>query len=186
MCNSEHHLDKCEEFLKINLDERSKFLARKSLCYDCYKSISSTHNVRNCTLRRINEICQKKYPFSLYGCTTKQKTVESLDTNGRGDKQNTTALLKNNCAQVGDVSCVTTFSGEFISMCVVPIKIRYQNTGKELSTYGVLDSCSQGTFIRKDIGQTLVASRFETQASVRTVNGNQTHSFLAVDSCKQR
>ena len=64
----------------------------------------------------------------------------------------------------------------------LPIKIKYQNTGKELNIYALLDSCGQLTFIRKDIVQILGASGYEIQISVKTFNGNETHSSLVVEN----
>ena len=83
--------------------------------------------------------------------------------------------MRNICNQVEDVSCVTTYSGEVISMCVVPIKIRYQNTGKEPSIYAVLDSCNQGVFIRKALPKLLEHQDMKHSR-------NQTHSSLAVEN----
>ena len=60
-------------------------------------------------------------------------------------------------------------------MCVVPIKIRYQNTGKEPSIYAVLDSCNQGVFIRKALPKLLEHQDMKHSR-------NQTHSSLAVEN----
>ena len=40
LCCHKHDLDNCEEHIKKSIEERSKFLARKKLCYGCYKPIS--------------------------------------------------------------------------------------------------------------------------------------------------
>ena len=53
MCNSGHDLGKCEEFLKKNWMREANFWQEKKMCYDCYKSISSTCNARTCTMMRI-------------------------------------------------------------------------------------------------------------------------------------
>ena len=90
--------------------------------------------------------------------------------------------MKNNCVQVEDVSSVTNCSGEVINMFVVPIKIRYQNTGNELNTYALLDSFSQGAFIRRDIVLNLGSSGYKTQTSLKTLDGNETHSTFAVQN----
>lgn len=65
----------------------------------------------------------------------------SFYRNGKGDTENATALLKNNCAQVENVSCAATTSGKVISTCRGPNKIMYQNTGKEHDIYALLYSC---------------------------------------------
>lgn len=92
--------------------------------------------------------------------------------------------MKNNYAQVEDLSCAKTRSGEVVSMRVDPIKIRYQNARKELNTYALLDSCSQETFKRKGIVQTIGASEYETQTSVKSLNENQFETSFAVENSK--
>ena len=39
LCQNNHDLDKCQEYMKKSLEERSKFLFQKKLCYGCYMSI---------------------------------------------------------------------------------------------------------------------------------------------------
>ena len=53
LCQRDHDLDKCEDFMKKSIEERSKFLARNKLCYGCYMPISSDHNARSCKQRRV-------------------------------------------------------------------------------------------------------------------------------------
>ena len=46
------------------------------------------------------------------------------------------------------MKCASVNTGtDVISMCVVPIKVQYCNSGKVLETHGLLDNCSQGIFI---------------------------------------
>ena len=46
------------------------------------------------------------------------------------------------------LKCASVNTGAVvISMCAVPIKVQYGNSGKVLETHALLDSCSQGTFI---------------------------------------
>ena len=77
------------------------------------------------------------------------------------------------------------YNGEVFSMCAVSLKIRYQNTGKELDTYTLLDSFSPVTFIRKDIVRTLEVSRYKTQISMKTLNRNQTNSSHGVENLEK-
>ena len=52
LCDGYHDLDDCDEYLKTPVEERSKFLAQKKLCYGCYDQINANHKARNCTKRR--------------------------------------------------------------------------------------------------------------------------------------
>ena len=52
---------------------------------------------------------------------------------------------------------------------------------KEVTTYAVLDNCSQGTFVKEDIHK-LEASGARTKITVKTMNDGQTHTIsTAVD-----
>ena len=120
---------------------------------------------------------------NITSCTySKAKDWRKLDKNGKRDFESASASLKNNCAQVEDVSYATTCSNKIISICMAPIKIRYQNTGKELNRCAPLYSWSQGTLIRKEIANTLGNSGYATQISVKTFNGNQIYSSVAVEN----
>ena len=46
-------------------------------------------------------------------------------------------------------------------MYIVPIKVRYVNKRKEVTTYALLDNCSQGTFVGEDIIHKLEVSKQE-------------------------
>ena len=47
LCQRDHDLDKCKDFMKKSIEDRSKFLARNQLCYGCYVPISLDHNARS-------------------------------------------------------------------------------------------------------------------------------------------
>ena len=55
-------------------------------------------------------------------------------------------------------------------MCVVPIQIHHPDSNKVLDTYAMLDSCSQGTFIKEEIIEKLGITRAEKIVTVKTLN----------------
>ena len=58
LCHNDHDLDKCQEYMKKSVEERSKFLFQKNLCYACYMPISTDHNSRGCKQRRMYDTCR--------------------------------------------------------------------------------------------------------------------------------
>ena len=76
LCSHKHDLDNCEEYMKKSIEERSKFLAQKKLCYGCYKPVLMSHYERACNDRRICQICKKNHPTGLHGYTPKQKAED--------------------------------------------------------------------------------------------------------------
>ena len=47
VCAKIYDLEQCKAYLTKSVDERSKYLSNKKLCYGCLKPISKTHTVRN-------------------------------------------------------------------------------------------------------------------------------------------
>ena len=68
-----------------------------------------------------------------------------------------------------------------VCMCIVPVVTRYVNKRKEVTTYALLDNCSQGTFVREDTIHKLEASGARTKATVKAMNDGKTHLSTAVD-----
>ena len=146
-------------------------------CYGCYKLISMSHNARTCNDRQICQICKKKHPTGLHDYTPKQKPG---DNNSRASNEKQNVTFKSNCVKLDDVSCSASCSDEIVSMCIVPVKIRYVNKRKEV-TYAFLDNCSQGNFLREDIIHKLEGSRARTKIKVKTMNSGQTHLSTPAD-----
>ena len=136
-----------------------------------------SHNARTCNDREICHICKKKYPTGLHGYNPKQK---ARDDNFSASEVTQNVTFKNNCAKFDDLSCSASCSDEIVSMCIVPVKIRYVNKRKEVITYALLNNCSQGTFV-EDITHKLEVPGARTKITVKTLNSGQTHLSTAVD-----
>ena len=108
LCDGYHDLDECDEYLKKPVEERSKFLAQKKLCYGCYDQINANHKARNCTKRRRCKICQRNHPSGLHGYRINNQTNStSQGGNTFGDTVNSRLTGMKNF--------------ETFSMCVVPV-----------------------------------------------------------------
>ena len=58
-------------------------------------------------------------------------------------------------------------------MCVVSIKITHAQTKREVSTFAMLDHCSQGFFIKNNIKERLGTSSRKKEIIIKTLNGDQ-------------
>ena len=176
ICGDGHDADDCSIFNGQTVEERSKTLARKKLCYGCYTPITADHNARTCKTRRTCKICNQKHPTGLHGYISKKKGInvnnggDSTKGNDGGDGN---TLLQSNFAEV-DVKCASTsFPANIISMCVVPVKLSHAKTKKEVSTLAMLDNCSQGTFLKQSIKDRLGISGRKTDVIIKTLNGER-------------
>ena len=56
-------------------------------------------------------------------------------------------------------------------MCVVPVQMHHPDSNKVLDTYAMLDSCSQGLFVKEEIIEALGIIGAEARVAVKTLNG---------------
>ena len=170
LCQRDHDLDKCEDFMKKSVEDRSKFLAKNKLCYGCYTAISSGHNARSCKQRRVCTICKEKHPTGLHGYKHPRKG--KLEDNSTNSNKNS-------------MTCATTkMNSRVVSTCIVPVKVRHVHSGKEIQTYAMLDCCSQGTFICTDLARKLKADGIKTTIKIKTLNGEDTQESEAISGLK--
>ena len=73
-------------------------------------------------------------------------------------------MIKSNCAGVG---CATATFGQVISMCVVPVRVKHSDSDKEVKTFALLDTCSQGTFVTEDLISKLGVSGVKLQSILK-------------------
>ena len=119
--------------------KKSKFMKENKLCYGCYEEISTQHPTRSYKNRRTCKICKEKYSTGLHGFTFEKKSKSSNDGTDANDP-----TVKSNCASVG---CPTDTLRQVISMCVIPVRVKHRNLDKEVKTFPLLDTCSQGKFL---------------------------------------
>ena len=120
------------------MEERSKFLLKNKLCYGYLKTVTKEHNAMTCSSGRSCKVCNGKHVTTLHGYLRK-KTAINIDKDLADDGKNQGGVK---CASVN--TCTVA-----ISMCVVPLKGQYNNSGKVLETYALLTSCSQGIYLGK-------------------------------------
>ena len=87
MCAKNHDLEQCNAYLTKSVDERSKYLSTKKLCYGCLKPISKIHTTRNYNQRRACKVCNEKHPTSQNGFKLTKKTNQGAvnDTPDQSD-----------------------------------------------------------------------------------------------------
>ena len=168
MCGKIQDFEQCKTYLTKSVDEKSKYLSMKKLCYGCLKPISKTHTARNCNQCRICKICNKKYSASLHGFKLEKKTKEGAanDTLDQSDTLQDEVLKSNFTICDENIVCASTKNNaQVVSMCVVPVVTMHKDSAKEIITHAILDSCSQGTFIVEDLVNTLEINGIDTHLS---------------------
>ena len=171
-CDCSHNLDDCQFYTEIPVEERRKFPQENKLCYGRYEEISTKHTARSGKNRRTCKICKDNHPTGLHGFIFKKKSKSSNDGTDAND-----STVKSNFAGIGFASATLS---QVISMCVVPIRVKYTDSDKEVKTLALLDTCSQGTFVTEYLISKLGVSWMRTSISIKTLNGNQKQSSSLV------
>ena len=173
LCNENHDIEDCVFVLQQTLEERGKLLYKRKLCYGCFEEVTMEHNAKSCANRRICKVCNSKHPTTLHGYVRKKKQNDN-QKNGSADTPNRV-----------DVKCATVnTSGNVISMCLVPVNLRYSHSGTTVKTYALLDSCSQGTFMLEKLLRHLLVNGQKTSITIKTVNGEANNKTTLVEGLK--
>ena len=163
-CEGQHDLDRCPDYLKLDVKERSNFLYEKRLCYACYKPTSPNHVSKSCRQRRTCNICSGSHPTGLHGFTLKKRSG-------------------NDETQQGELGCnLTSLDAQVISLSVIPVRLCVKDGNQELIVYAMLDNCSQGTFIHEDIVDALKVKGVKTTVTVKTMTGEDTEESISLDN----
>ena len=91
--------------------------------------------------------CKRNYPTPLHGYVPKDKRSTDI---GDQDPKKTDEARKNSFAGLDDLKHAATskeYGSNVISMFVNPVKVKHEHGANEVTTYAMLDNCSQGSFI---------------------------------------
>ena len=150
------------------MEERRKFLLKKKLCNECLKTVTKEHHAKTCSSRRYCKVCNGKHVTTAHGYLRKKAVINS-------DK----ALTDDGKNEV--VKCASVNTGtDLTSMCLVPTKVRYDNSGKVLETHGLLDSSSQGSFILETLINNLSVKEQRTSVTIKILSGELTNKAMVV------
>ena len=180
-CDEQHKLDRCDKFMEVTLKERIKFLAKTKYCYGCLQPMSDSHNAKTCTRWLSCSSCKGNHPIPLHGYipkVMKDKADGSKDNSDSGNIKSNYTMLDNN------VKCASTTAksgSKVISMCIVPVKIKHGDSNKMVTTYAMLDKCSQGSFILDSTIKKLGIQGIKTSLKLKTLHGERSESKFAIE-----
>ena len=105
----------------------------------------------------------------------KRKKTSDNDIDKTGEQ---TESISSNCTGIKNAGIVV---GEVISIYVVKVRLRHCNSKKEVKTFSLLDSCSQGTFLTELILKKLDVTAVRISINIKALNNNQKVSSTLVD-----
>ena len=173
LSNENHDVEDCVFLLQQTLEERSKLLYKRKLCYGCFEEITKDHNAKSCAYQRICKVCNGKHPATLHGYVRKKK---------QNDNQKNDSADTSNGVDVKSATVRT--GGNVIRMYVVPVNLIYSHSGKTVKTHTLLHSYSQGTFILEKLLRDLWVNGQKTSITIKTVNGGVNSKATLVGGLK--
>ena len=100
--------------------------------------------------RRACKICLGEHPTGLHSFHYKNK-----DGTAKCNSQHQQKCVTSNCVNVDGIQCEWIGTEYVLSMCVVPVKVQHNQSKKEITTFVMLDTCSQGTFVPQSLMEQL-------------------------------
>ena len=176
MCQKVHDLDACDSYKKLEVRDRKKFLMKQKLWFGYYEPITKDHSGRNCSRRKICCVCNENHPTGLH--EHKPKSKESVaGGNKSSEEKSPDSRRKIACAS-------TTIQEDVISMCLVPVKVKHKDSNFVYSTFAMLDSSSQGCFVKANLMKTLQVRGQKTSITVKTLTGEENHTTFALEGLR--
>ena len=71
-----------------------------------------------------------------------------------------------------------------ISMCIVPVKLKHEHGANEVTTYAMLDNCSQGSFIHDSVVKKLGVTGSKATINLKTLQGVISEKSVSVEGIK--
>ena len=99
----------------------------------------------------------------------KSKTDGNQAVNGEGNLKSNIAGFNNDfkCA-----SMTGKTESKVISMCIVPVRMKHEDSKDTITTYAMLDNCSQGSFIHNLVKE-LGVHGMKTTLNLKTLHGEK-------------
>ena len=165
------------------LKERIKFLAKRKSCYGCLKPMIEGHNAKTCTPRLTCSSCKGNHPTPLHGYAPNKKS----ETDGNQAVDGERNLKSNFAGFNNDLKCASMTrktESKVISMCIVPVKVKHEDGKDTITTYAMLDNCSQGYFIHNNLVKELGFHGVKIILNLKTFHGKKTEITMVVEGVK--
>ena len=168
MCCQSHRLYQCEAFKSKSPRERNDFVRQHKICFNCISS--SLHNSRKCksTIRCKVEGCGQAHHTLLH--FHEPKEVVDSGTVSRNNEVNQDSLAdQGTSCNTSAHSVNPVVNSSEVLLQVIPVKV-ISNSGRQITTYGLIDSGSDITMVDPSLVKLLNIEGTLSKLSLTTVN----------------
>ena len=173
LCNNQHSLYQCSQFIELSIPDRNTKVKEKHLCFNCL----GPHQMKDCTSKSTCRKCEKKHHTLLHRISTSTEApipspseaskalrlaylnkLQARDANQQAKP--TTANVSTLSAEadsfeISHVTCSASTSSESITLLSTAIVHLRDASGEWHQARALLDSGSDANFITKAVAQAL-------------------------------
>ena len=167
-CSRNHWLSQCNDFKKLRLSDRYKFVRAKGLCINC---LVSGHFVQDCPKPSFCRIqgCKKKHSTFLHEVERSQEVTPSQPSGSNGATDAESVPTQGSNGYVQSETFRTSSGSSIIGLSIVPVKVKAKGQDKKVLTYAFLDSGSNTSFCTEDLLKKLGVKGEKTTLSLTTM-----------------
>ena len=168
MCHQPYRLYQCETFKSKSPKARNDFVKQHKICFNCISS--SLHNSRKCksTIRCKVEGCGQAHHTLLHFHEPKEEADKGTVNQTNEVNQDLITDQGTSCNTLMHSVSAAVDSSEAL-LQVIPVKV-ISNSGRQITTYGLIDSGSDITMVDPSLVKLLNIKGTPTKLSLTTVN----------------
>ncbi|XP_071050711.1 uncharacterized protein [Onthophagus taurus] len=171
MCNANHYLSMCQQYLSKTPIQRSDFIKSKNLCFNCL----GPHLRKNCRNIKRCKLCNKNHHTSLHDSKPSINTstqVKNSDPNQID--QNTPScsnMQRSASASIHLINSHHINTPVFLATAMIGI---FSETGESVTVRALIDHCSEVCFISESLVQRLNLPRKTASIPISGVGSQRT------------
>ncbi|UYV67038.1 hypothetical protein LAZ67_4003743 [Cordylochernes scorpioides] len=163
-CNSSHKLGTCQEFAKLSLDDRIKFVRSKNLCINC---LGVNHYANNCKITSTCKVCNRKHHTTLhhYNYQRRQGPISTTEHQANTSVEQNQHQTVNHTVLSNNTSILET--NIFLSTALIKV---FNPNNDELMCRALIDSGAQKSLITKTLADKLNITQEHTKVKISGFN----------------
>ena len=169
-CKANHWLSQCDDFKKLRLYDRYKFVRDGNLCLNC---LVPGHFVKDCPKKSFCKIqgCTEKHSTFLHNDRDRDQKETPANANSTESRKTEPAApsTQGNNGYVQGGTFQASDGSSVVGLSIVPVKVKAKGQGKNVLTYAFLDSGSNTSFCTDDLLRKLGVKGEKANLSLTTM-----------------
>ncbi|KAJ8038907.1 hypothetical protein HOLleu_16467 [Holothuria leucospilota] len=169
LCQGDHKLDYCKQFLSKTLKDRKAYAKDNYLCYGCLRR---GHHARFCRNRIVCKKCEKNHPTSFHGDFKSRSETKNMQSGDKSHSVSTkSASVQTQSPEIhSGLNHMSGSSKARMSSLILPVYVSHKdNPSNEILIYALLDTQSDTTFVTDKVCETLGLDGVKTQLRLSTM-----------------